>query len=156
MTLEDFAHWWVAEGQPHQPPEDSRVIETDHTLSMIVYRHQGFQVELYLCKPNWETPKHTHDFESITVFNGGKMWGRRGSDFAENPAWSVLEDEDIGVVQPTLPLGHWHQIRATEKGFSFYNIQYWPEVKPTSATIGYHGEPMGPLHQQVLQANESK
>lgn len=150
MTLEEFAQRWVAEGKPYRPPADSRVIETDYTLSMIVFRDDRFQVELYLAKPNWSTPKHRHDFDSITVFNGGKMLGRRGLESYENPPWYALEDTDIDVIQPTLPMGWWHQIRATDKGFSFYNIQYWPEATPSSATIGYHGEPMGPKHEEVM------
>lgn len=150
MTLEEFARRWVDAGKPYSPPHDGHVIETDYTLSMIVFRDQGFQVELYLAKPNWSTPKHTHHFESITVFNGGKMLGRRGQNLTEEPAWSVLEDSDIDQIQPTLPQGWWHQIRATDKGFSFYNIQYWPNATPTSATIGYEGFPMGPIHEKVM------
>lgn len=150
MTLEDFAHWWVRAGKPYKPPHDSHVIETDYTLSMIVFRDSKFQVELYMAKPNWSTPKHSHDFDSVTVFNGGKMLGRRGQSLDENPPWLALEDADIDQVQPALPMGHWHQIRATDKGFSFYNIQYWPEVEPTSATIGYQGQAMGPKHEEVM------
>lgn len=152
MTLEDFARFWVDAGKPILPPPDAKVIETDYTLSFPVFRNRGFQVELYLCKPNWTTPKHTHDFDSITVFNGGKMWGRRGQDINENTAWFCLENSDINQIQPILPRGHWHQIRATEQGFSFYNIQYWHEVEPTSATIGYHGEAMGPIHERVINS----
>lgn len=150
MTLQDFAHWWIAEGKPYMPPTSAQVIETDWTLSFPVFRQNGFQVELYMAKPNWSTPKHTHPFDSVTIFNGGKMLGRRGVALDENPPWEALEDEDIDQVQPTLPQGHWHQIKATEKGFSFYNVQYWPEATPTSATIGYTGEPMGPLHKEVI------
>lgn len=152
MTLEEFATFWVRAGKPYRPPHNARVIETDYTLSMIVFRDNQFQVELYMAKPNWSTPKHTHSFDSVTVFNGGKMLGRRGIAFDENPPWVALEDADIDLVQPVLPMGHWHQIRATDKGFSFYNIQYWPEEQPTSATIGYHGEAMGPVHQGVIDA----
>ncbi len=152
MTLEEFARYWISAGKPYLPPQDSPVIETDYTLSMIVFRDKEFQVELYLAKPNWSTPKHTHLFDSITVFNGGKMFGRRGQSLDENPPWYALEDSDIDKIQPVLPMGHWHQIRATERGFSFYNIQYWPKDKPTSATIGYHGEAMGPIHQGVLDS----
>lgn len=154
MTLEEFAKQWIHDGKPYRPPQDSHVIETDYTLSMIVYRQGGFQVELYMAKPNWSTPKHTHSFDSVTVFNGGKMLGRRGVALDENPPWTALEDEDIDQVQPVLPMGHWHQIKATDKGFSFYNVQYWPELQPTSATIGYHGEAMGPKHQEVLNASK--
>jgi hypothetical protein len=150
MTLEDFAHWWIGEGKPYMPPDNGTVIETDYTLSFPVFRRNGFQVELYMAKPNWETPKHTHCFDSVTIFNGGKMLGRRGVALDENPPWTALEDEDIDQVQPVLPLGCWHQIRATDKGFSFYNVQYWPEETPTSATLGYTGEAMGPKHQEVI------
>jgi hypothetical protein len=151
MTLEDFAHWWISEGKPQRPPRDGKVIETDWTLSFPIFRERGFQVELYMAKPNWETPKHTHPFDSVTVFNGGKMLGRRGVALDENPPWTVLEDEDIDQVQPTLPAGQWHQIRATDKGFTFYNVQYWHDENPTSATIGYTGDAMGPLHNEVLK-----
>lgn len=147
--LERFALKWIRDGKPFRPPIDRSVIETDYTLSMIVYRDGLYQIELYLCKPNWQTPKHSHDFDSVTVFNGGKMLGRRGQDLKENPPWSILEDCDIDQVQQELPKGHWHQIKATGRGFSFYNVQYWPEHRPTSATIGYHGQAMGPIHQQV-------
>lgn len=154
MTLEEFARWWVASGKPHNSPEHARVIETDYTLSMPIFRNNGFQVEMYMAKPNWSTPKHTHDFDSITVFNGGKMLGRRGRDFSEEPPWSVLEDADNDQIQPILPKGHWHQIRATDQGFSFYNIQYWFDTIPTSATIGYHGQAMGPIHEEVIRASK--
>jgi hypothetical protein len=150
--LEQFAQWWVDSGKRYKPPHDCAVIETDYTLSMIVFREQGYQVELYMAKPNWSTPKHTHLFDSVTVFNGGKMLGRRGIALNENPPWTALEDVDIDIVQPVLPLGHWHQIRAADRGFSFYNIQYWPEHTPSSATIGYTGEAMGPVHQGVIDA----
>jgi len=154
MTLEEFAQRWVDAGKPYNPPYNSPVIETDYTLSMIVYRDAKFQIELYLCKPNWSTPKHTHHFDSITIFNGGKMLGRRGIALDENPPWEALEDADIGIVQSILPMGHWHQIRATEQGFSFYNVQYWPEATPSSATIGYEGQSMGPIHQGIIDASK--
>jgi hypothetical protein len=78
------------------------------------------------------------------------MLGRRGIALDENPPWTALEDSDCDKVQPTLPMGHWHQIRATDKGFSFYNIQYWPTETPTSATVGYQGDAMGPKHKEIL------
>jgi len=152
-SLEEFAHWWVRAGKPHRVP-DQPVIKTDYTLSMTVFREAGYQVELYLAQPNWTTPKHTHHFDSITVFNGGKMLGRRGIALDENPPWGSLENADIDIVQPVLPQGHWHQIRATDLGFSFYNIQYWPEEKPTTATLGYEGASMGPIHDQLRNATK--
>jgi hypothetical protein len=154
MTLEDFAHWWIDEGKPYLPPAEGKVIETDYTLSFPVFRRNGFQVELYMAKPNWETPKHTHSFDSVTIFNGGKMLGRRGVALNENPPWTALEDTDCDIVQPTLPAGQWHQIKATDSGFTFYNVQYWHQHEPTSATMGYTGEPMGHKHGEILNASK--
>jgi hypothetical protein len=150
LELTQFARWWLREHKPHRPPPDARVLETDHTLSMIVLREDNIQVELYLAKPNFQTPKHTHLFDSITIFNGGYMEGRRGKELSEEPNWFSLDNSNIDEIQPPLPTGWWHQLRSLDTGFSFYNVQHWKEHDPTSATIGYVGKSMGPVHDKLL------
>lgn len=148
--LYQFAQWWLSEGRPIAPPLDNHILETDHSLSMVIFRDGAFQVEQYMGKSNFTSSKHSHPFDQLIIFQTGKLWGRRGQDILEEPPWQPLEDTDSLEINQVLPRGHWHQIRSFERGFMFYNLQYWYDLKPTSAVVEYRGQSLGPLHDRII------
>ena len=59
-TLEEFVDWYKAEGFPMRPPFEEKVYNTDISMSYVLYREGRYQAELYLVKPNTESPEHSH------------------------------------------------------------------------------------------------
>lgn len=154
-TLKEFAQWWLDAGRPHNLPDSASVVETDHSLSFPVFRRDAYQIELYMGKPNFTSSKHSHPFDQLIIFQGGKMFARRGQDLEENPPWQGHDHADVDLISEILPRGQWHQIKSLDRGFVFYNVQYWYDLEPTSAVIEYSGESMGPIHNQIIR-NASK
>jgi hypothetical protein len=146
-TLSDFTKWYVDNNYPIVVPANVQVFPTDVSYSICVFRHDVYQVELYIAKPEFMSSKHSHPFEQQIIFLGGDMWGNR-----ENGRLQHLDDKDKYNVGHVLPPNHWHQVGSGMQGFVFFNCQKWPTTKMmTSAVVEYGGESLGPLHKKILK-----
>ena len=146
-TLQEFTSWYVDNNYPILVPDNVQVFPTDVSYSVCVFRHDVYQVELYIAKPEFMSSKHSHPFEQQIIFLGGDMWGNR-----QNGKLEHLGDSDKNKVGNILPPNHWHQVGSGMQGFVFFNCQKWPNKQlMTSAVVEYGGESLGPLHKQIIK-----
>ena len=132
---------------PIRVPDNVQVFPTDVSYSVCVFRHDVYQVEMYIAKPEFMGSKHSHPFEQQIIFLGGDMWGNR-----ENGRLQHLGDNDKNKVGDVLPSNTWHQVGSGMNGFVFFNCQKWPSVEMmTSAVVEYNGDSLGPLHNKIIR-----
>jgi hypothetical protein len=125
-----------------------RVFLTDVSTSTLVWREDRYLVELYFMHPLIDVVQHSHPFESLTIFMGGHLLGRRKSFLGR---W--LNDSNSGTICETLPNGAWHAFQSGENGAVVYSISRWDDIaQMDSATRKYIGDPLGPTHQKTLEA----
>lgn len=152
MSCLEFAKLWKESGYVHHVPDNAKAYVTEHSYSFPIFRQGNFQVEHYIVRPNVTSTKHYHPFEQVLIFIGGSLEGRRGIDLAEETIWRKLEHKDFGHVSRVLAPEQWHQIRSLEYGFSFYNVQKWPDhLQITSAVVEFRGDLLGPEQQQLIR-----
>lgn len=124
-----------------------KVFLTDVSTSTLVWDEGDYLVEFYLMHPLINVVPHSHPFESLTIFMGGNLLGRRNSFIGR---W--LNDSHSGLICETLPPGDWHAFQSGANGAVVYSISRWDNpADKDSATRKYLGEPLGPLHQQTLE-----
>lgn len=157
-NLEQFALWYKRNNFPVRPPADGSTYATEQTFSWVMFRQGRYQAEMYFAKPNTVSTKHSHPFDQIIIFLGGKMAGSRGTE-----EWSTLGDPallppeydmdlpgpDYGKLGKKLSAGEWHLLEAFEKGFCFIVCQDWGDMKPSSAIIEYNGPAFGKEHEAL-------
>lgn len=150
MSITEFSRNYVALGYPHNSALMNRVFVTDVSTSTLVWEQNNFLVEMYLMHPYAKVVKHTHPFENVSIHYSGKLLGSREGGIGR---W--LTDSDRGYISNILIPGNWHSFIVGDTGAIFYNVSTWniPGEK-TSATIRYIGEPLGPVHKNILQVNQ--
>jgi hypothetical protein len=125
-----------------------RVFLTDVSTSTLVWDEGEYLVEFYLMHPLIDVVPHSHPFESLTIFMGGHLLGKR-KDFQGR--W--LNDSHSGLICETLAPGNWHAFQSGANGAVVYSISRWDDLaEKDSATRKYTGEPLGPKHQITLQS----
>jgi hypothetical protein len=128
-----------------------RVYLTDVSTSVLVWDEGAYLVEMYLMHPLAKIVPHSHPFENLSVHYSGKILGQR-----EGVIGHWLTDKDSGSFGPPLKPGDWHGFQVGDTGAVFYNISRWDDLgTKQSATLRYLGEPLGPIHQQSLNAEYS-
>lgn len=169
-TLEDFCQWYRSNGCPIRVPQNARVLSVEGSLTVVIFRRDVYQVELYLALPDVKAPRHSHPFEQKIIFLGGHFYGARGDrksdgtfDEPISSGWfgsSITENSS-----PELPHAHagsagilinehqWHELAGDEvgQGFVFLNCQKWPNKETmSSALIEYDGELMDSTHEKLM------
>lgn len=157
MTAKEFAKLWQDSGYVHRVPDDAKAYVTEHSYSFPIFRQGNFQVEHYIVRPNVTSTKHYHPFEQVIIFLGGTLEGRRGTDLSEESEWRKLEHKDFGRISRALLPTQWHQIRSSDYGFSFYNVQKWPDnMQITSAVVEFRGDLLGPEQQELISKEKGQ
>lgn len=161
-NLEQFALWYKRNNFPLRPPANGKTYATEQTFSWVMFRQGRYQAEMYFAKPNTISTKHSHPFEQIIIFLGGKMAGSRGT---EN-SWAILGDpetlpsdynmdlvgSDFGKLGKKLAPGEWHLLEAFDSGFCFIVCQDWGDINPSSAIIAYDGPAFGEEHRKLKES----
>jgi hypothetical protein len=159
-NLEQFALWYKRNSMPIRIPADSRVYVTEQTYSTVLFRQGRFQAEMYFAHPDTISTKHSHPFDQIVLFLGGKISGSRADE-----QWSILGNEeklpsnhnkdlphpDSGKLGKKLEKGQWHQLTAHESGFCFIVLQDWGDLTPSSAIVAYDGDELGEQHKALQE-----
>lgn len=157
-TPEEIVQSFIDSGFVHmQHIPNNRVFVTDTTTSTLAWVEDNVVIEYYLMLPNKNTNIHSHPFANQFIFISGEVTG-----YMQPPNRSDLRvgkkvryPEDANFVSTAMPIGHEHGFESGSEGAVLYNIQIWPDgvSNPTSASIEYLGEPLGPVHQLILQEN---
>lgn len=123
-----------------------RVYHTDVSTSTLVFDEDRYLVEMYFMHPNIEVVPHSHPFDSVTIFMGGHLLGRRESILG---GW--LNSFHTGLVGEVLPAGQWHAFQTGKDGATVFVVSSWEDIaEKNSATVKYLGTPLGPIHAQSL------
>lgn len=149
-SLEAFFSWYKTNRYPLQPPTDGAVFVTDISYSYCLYRNGRFQVEIYLVKPNAQTPEHSHPgVENIIMLMGGDAFA------GVVPPQNNLEaiSNVFGMCAPTLKDNNTHAVGTSARGAALLSIEMWPEgVTPTSLAVNWKGDVCGPVHSALLES----
>jgi hypothetical protein len=137
-TIEEYANWYMNSKMPIHIPADSEVYRTEFSTSIILFRHNKFQTELYLTMPN-ATAKHSHPGIDITQCQIGPL------------SSNIL----LGQLSTTLYSNQYHQpnFENCKLGSVFLAHQYWHSacIKMCSATIVWKGCADGPEHIKLIK-----
>ena len=147
-TVRDFARWWVDNGSPIAPPDETVHLSDDAT-SFCLLRCGQFQVELYLIHPAPNLPIHGHpDVEVIKM---------RLDQFHINED-NVLHTKK-NIASTTLFQGETHGVGRNFKehegvtgGFGLLAFQKWKEgLTPTTVAARWKGNTVGKKQEALIR-----
>jgi hypothetical protein len=158
-TVEEFAEWYMRKGFPIRPPFKDPVYVTDISYSYVLYRAGQYQAELYLIKPNHDTPDHSHPgVESIIMIWGGDLNTRIDGQLVEYP--STYNSQNMGdgtsnlfgACSKKLTDKETHAVITGPKGGALLSLEKWPNgIVPTSVTVRWQGNTLGKDHDQTIE-----
>jgi hypothetical protein len=162
-NVDEFTQWYKDNGYPIRPPAEDPVYITDNTLSVIVFREDRFQVELYMLAPNWETPSHAHPgIEHRIIYLSGTISGsRNGVYINDSNSWAREVNKD-GC---SIIMGHhtdfvgddFHTVKSGTLGGMVAITQHWEDgLKMSSQSVQYEGVPIGPTHSVKVNLNAAE
>jgi hypothetical protein len=157
-TVEEFAEWYKSEGFPIRPPFEDPIYITEISYSYVLYREGQYQAELYLIKPNSNTPEHSHPgIENIIMIWGGDLHTRIDGKLIDYPASYNSRAENgtnnlFGMCGDKLTDETTHAAITGAKGGALLSIEKWPEgVTPTSVTVRWQGNTLGNEHDKTIK-----
>ena len=154
-TADEIIQSFVDSGFCHMPNiPNNRVFYTDTSASTLAWVEGNVVIEYYFLFPNKTTVMHSHPFENQVIFISGDMTAYLKFPDPIPLMTIVLTDEDVGVIGKISPSNITHGFDIGPRGAVVYNIQRWPAdiTNPLSATIEYRGEPLGPIHAEMLKS----
>lgn len=152
-VLTDFLYWFLQKGLSNpQIPLFGAVNRIEDVTSILLYRKNQFQVQLFAVPGNCVIPEHTHpNVDSYEVYVGGHI------KFSHSGKWTA-RDEDINLPTPNgLPTmrGQIVRVRPSDKhggvfgpgGGVFLSVQHWLNgISPHCVAADYSGPVMGANH----------
>jgi hypothetical protein len=135
-TLEEFVEWWMDSRMPWMIPEDSEVYITDNASSIILFRQDRYQVELYINFPLAIAPLHGHPGMELITMQIGRM----------NPIrWAYAGKKLISGKKHNANFG-------SKKGTVFLTFEKWePGIPMTSASVNWSGPTVGPMQEELIK-----
>ena len=143
--LSKFAHYYLNSnltGKIYTPIKNGLIFEGGMT-GIVLYRHEQFQVELFIVKPNLIIPEHTHpDIDSYECFlygmnftHSGKTITSREQALEEKNGYPIYSYQTIRVKPNDV-----HGGTASEYGGAFLSIQHWLNgVEPSHVNASWAG-----------------
>jgi hypothetical protein len=154
-NVQEFAHWWLR-NRPIKPPFEDVMFITDNAHSLTLFRDGRFQVELYLIKPNTESPFHSHPgVDSFFMYLAGNIeFGDDNLTFTDvkpfdKPSADGKSHMLYGKTAVAME-GSPHAVRALHTGGAFLSFEYWRDKDPRSVVIHWEGQLDGPTHTKTV------
>jgi len=123
---------------------------------VVLYRCKPFQVELFIIKPDFHIPIHTHpNVDSYEVFLSG-MEFVHNDEVITKPEQIITENSNgISILSGALirvrPTDR-HGGRSSSFGGSFLSIQHWlNNTTPTSVENDWSGDYMNTEHKYIVE-----
>jgi hypothetical protein len=133
-------------------PLFNAVHKIQDVFSVTWYRHEQYQVQMFIVPPNYVIPEHTHpNVDSIELYLGGQI------KFSHKGKWTIPE-QDLQIpsfMGTSCRRGKMIRVRPNdphggifgEGGGVFMSIQKWlNEVEPHCVSADYVGATMGEHH----------
>ena len=143
-TVKDFAKWWFFNNMPFAPPIGYEVYLSDDATSFCMFRHDRFQVELYLIYPNPNLPLHEHPGVEVIKY--------QVPHFPQSPEqqWettNILKDGEVH--------GEGRNFKETkgyvDKGVPLLAFQRWDEgLEMTTVASRWKGKTVGPKQEDLM------
>jgi hypothetical protein len=156
-SVHEFVEYWFENGRPIRPPFDGPVFTTDIAYSVVLFRQDNCQVELYTCKPNTQAPWHGHPgVDSYFIYLGGNIdFGQPDGTFTQTAHLQSAREDGAHLLygQTAEALdGARHTLKVGPEGGAFLSFERWTQKIPTSVTINWSGDPVGIEHESTLIA----
>jgi hypothetical protein len=133
INAQAFCDWYMDNGMPFRPPNNEVFLSDDATATCL-FRHNQFQVELYLIHPTPLIQLHEHPNVEVIKLR-------------------LFKDDAIAT--DTLMMGQSHgdgmRSEANDKGFQLLAFQHWKKDKPTTIASAWKGKTVGPKHEALIK-----
>lgn len=154
--VEKFKNAWISKGMPWRVPFKNPIHVTDIAYALILYREQNFQVELYICKANTQSPMHTHpNVESITMYLAGDLAFAKDGNFVDLSQFQKAKENGahmlLGKTAEVNDGTQAHALKIGSTGGAFLVFEHWKEGDPTSVTTHWEGELVGEMHAKTME-----
>lgn len=149
-SIVEFANWYIGSSKPILIPFSAEVVVTDDASAITLFRKGNFQVELYLIKPGYIIPMHSHpDVDVITMgIGGGETCGPLHPIYGTGARIGQLRLTEAGTEHGGGQPEH--------KGFALLAFEHWKSGTPSSAAMRWEGPTAGPIHDELLKNKKDK
>jgi hypothetical protein len=159
-SAEDFKNAWLKAGKPVKPPFKNAIHTTDIAYALCLYRDGPFQIELYICKPNTETPFHSHPgIESVSLYLTGNLnFGRKDIGFVDLSQYQKPKENGTHMLlgkSVESGFAAEHAVKIGPEGGAFLIFEKWHTKAPTSVTINWEGNLVGEEHARTIEVANS-
>ena len=153
--VETFAKAWLAK-RLWRPPFANAIHTTEIAHSLVLFRTGQYQVELYISKPNTQTPMHSHpDVESVTVYLTGNLcFSRDGVNFTDNSQYQKAKPNGAHALlwhMAEANKGEPHILRVGAEGGAILVFEKWLKGEPTSVSVNWIGDLIGEEHARLME-----
>lgn len=152
--LSQFAAWYLS-SRPLLVPAENSLSFYETAVGIVLYRQPPYQVQLFIAYPATPIVPHTHpNVDSFEVFLNGMEFSHCGNVL-------ISMQDALRVASTGFPQSYGVQIRVrptdehggigSSAGGAFLSIQKWLNgVSPTCVAADWHGDPMGPKHEEKI------
>lgn len=155
VNVTEFKDWWMKSGRPFLPPFYKSIHTTDIAYAVCLYRKDRFQVELYICKPNTESPPHAHPgIHSISMYLTGDLQFAKDGTFVNLSQYQhpgKFGEHMLLGKTAEVNYGTSHALRIGNVGGAFLIFEHWLDQDPVSVTVHWEGETVGEIHNQAIK-----
>ena len=100
--LENFKNWYFAQKRTMRlcVPFDNPLVFVDGVIGLTLYRENNFQVQLFICEPNINIPKHIHpNIDSFELFLYGMKFTHSGKIIIDSDmALKQKKEMNLGII----------------------------------------------------------
>jgi len=158
-NVEQFKDWWLKAGRPLRPPFKNPIHTTDIAYALCLYREGQYQVELYVCKPNTQSPMHKHPgVESVSMYLTGNLeFTKDNGEFVDLSQYQKPKENGahmlLGKGIEVNDGNKEHALRIGNTGGAFLIFEHWKDKGPVSVTTHWEGELVGSQHAKTIEAS---
>lgn len=133
-NVQVFCDWYMENNMPIRIPIDAEIFCSDDATAVCLFRHDQFQVELYLVHPEPIVQVHEHPYVEVIKMN--------------------IYD-DVAIAEKILQMGQSHgdgmRRKGDLKGFPLIAFQHWKFDKPTTVASAWKGKTVGVKHESLIK-----
>jgi len=134
VNVQSFCDWYMENNMPTRIPSNAEVFCSDDATAICLFRHNNFQVELYLVHPAPLVQIHEHPNVEVIKMNIA---------------------DDMAYAENVLQMGQSHgdgmRAKGDLKGFPLIAFQHWKKNKPTTIASAWKGKTVGPMHETLIK-----
>jgi len=132
-NVKEFAEWYVQNNHPFRPPTTDPVYKTNMSYSVIIFRKDCYQVELFHIAPNSSTTTlNAPGIEQCVIFLNGQITCYKNNDIVLDSTEIYEQKNENGtsiLFNQIFNLGDGNidKVSYGPKGASLMSVQKWDE-----------------------------